>query len=124
MGRGPGALVGESKMKKPLALILLVLLVGMGSASAQTESERWLMVEVTDSGGQPLKHACVTGVPKEGDIVFRKADKRGQVKVKSLAAGNYRVVVKVEGYEAQKKEVAVGSSSETVTFALQPRAYR
>ena len=90
---------------------------------AQTESGRWLTVEVMDSGGRPLKDACVTVVPKEGDIVFQKSDKRGHVKLKKLPAGNYRVVVKVEGYEAQKKEVTVGSEGETVAFTLEPRAY-
>jgi hypothetical protein len=107
---------------KPLAAAFLVLLLGAGMHGAQNESERWLMVEVVDAGGQPLKDACVTVVPKEGEILFQKADKRGHVKWKKLAAGDYRVVVKVEGYEAQKREVTFGSSNETVTFALQPRA--
>lgn len=80
------------------------------------------MVEVTDASGQPLKDACVTVVPKDGDILFDKADKRGHSKFKKLAAGNYRVVVKVEGYEAQKREVTVGSNNETITFTLEPRA--
>lgn len=99
-----------------------MLLLCAAVSHAQTESERWLLVEVTDAGGQPLKAACVTVIPKEGEILFDKADRRGHLKFKKLAAGNYRVVVKVEGYEAQKREVAVGSGNETVTFALQPRA--
>jgi len=80
------------------------------------------MVEVTGAQGEPLKDACITVVPREGEILFDKSDKRGHLKFKKLAAGNYRVVVKVEGYEAQKRDVAVGSDNETVTFALQPRA--
>src|ERR1043165_571375 len=107
---------------KSLALLLVVLLLCAGFIQAQTESERWLMVEVTDAGAQPLKAACVTVIPKEGDILFDKADTRGHTKFKKLAAGSYRVVVKVEGYEAQKREVTVGSNNETVTFALEPRA--
>src|SRR4051812_194297 len=107
---------------KPLALLFLALLLCAGFIQAQTESERWLMVEVMDASGQPLKDACVTVVPKEGDILFDKADKHGHTKFKKLSAGNYRVVVKVEGYEAQKREVTVSSNNETVTFALEPRA--
>ncbi|HEX8889798.1 MAG TPA: carboxypeptidase-like regulatory domain-containing protein [Pyrinomonadaceae bacterium] len=107
---------------KPLALLFFVLLLCAGFTQAQTESERWLMIEVTDAAGQPLKDACVTVVPKEGVILFDKADKRGHTKFKKLAAGNYRVVVKVEGYEAQKREVTVSTKSETITFALEPRA--
>jgi hypothetical protein len=64
----------------------------------------------------------VTVIPKEGDITFRKADRNGRVKVKGLAPGSYRVVVKVEGYTAQKKQVLIGQSLETVAFTLQPRS--
>jgi hypothetical protein len=92
-----------------------------GLAQAQGDSERWLLVEVTDAGGQPLKKACVTFVPKEGEIIFRNADSRGQVKLKRPQAASYRVVVKVDGYQAQKREVAIGPKSETVAFRMQPR---
>ena len=104
-------------------LVALLLCVGGALGQSDDSSEKWLLVEVTDAmGGQPLKRACVTLVPKEGEIIFRNADSRGRVKLKKLATGNYRVVVKVEGYEAQKREVTVGSNNETVAFALEPRA--
>lgn len=106
---------------KFLASIFLALLLAAGLVSAQGDSEKWLAVEVTNAQGQPLKHACVTFVPKEGEIIFRKADSRGRVKLKRPAADSYRVVVKVNGYEAQKREVVINSKSETVAFALQPR---
>ena len=102
--------------------ILLALLIGSQLTLAQNESERWLRVEVTDEAGVPIKNACVTLVPKEGDIIFRKADGRGVVKVKKPAASHYRVIVKVDGYEAQKREVSLDSKTETVAFTLQPRA--
>jgi hypothetical protein len=103
------------------AIVILTLLLCIGGVFAQTESERWLTVEVTGESGQPLKHACVTFVPKEGEIIFRKADSRGRVKLKRPEADSYRVVVKVDGYEAQKREVVINSKSETVAFALRPR---
>jgi hypothetical protein len=103
-----------------LILIALLLFAGLGFAQDKS-SDKWLLVEVTDTNGQPLKEACVTFVPKEGEIVFRNADSRGRVKLKRPAARSYRVVVKVEGYEAQKREVTIGSTSETVAFSLQPR---
>ena len=102
--------------------VILALLLCSQLALAQKESERWLRVEVTDEAGAPLKHACVTFVPKEGDIIFRKADARGIVKVKKLAASHYRVIVKVDGSEAQKREVSLDAKPETVAFSLQPRA--
>ena len=103
--------------------VLVLLLVG-GVAQAQTDSDKWLLVEVTDVSGQPLKRACVTFVPREGEIMFRNADSRGRVRLKRPGAGKYRVVVKVDGYEAQKREVTVGSNNETVAFKLLPRVYR
>ena len=101
--------------------VIIALLCSVGFAVAQTESERWLVVEVRDASGQPLKNACVTFVPKEGEIIFRKANGRGLVKLKRPLMGDYRVVVKVAGYEAQKREVNINSKSETMAFALQPR---
>jgi hypothetical protein len=80
-----------------------------------------LWIEVRDENGLPLKNACVTVVPREGEIVFRKADGRGRVKVRNMARGHYRVTAKVDGYAAQKKEVEVGATGETISFALQPR---
>lgn len=105
--------------------LALLLCVGGGGALAQKGDdggERWLLVEVTDERGQPLKRACVTLVPKEGEIIFRNADSRGRVKVKRLAAGRYRVTAKSDGYELQGKEVTIGSASETIAFALRPHA--
>src|SRR5215212_9628815 len=87
---------------------------------AQT-SANGLVIAVTNAEGQPLRNACVTVIPKEGEITFRKADKNGKVRLKGIAPGNYRVVVKVDGYTAQKRQVALGSQPETVAFSLQPR---
>ena len=101
--------------------IILTLALLCSYGLAQDSSDKWLLVEVKDASGEPLSRACVTVVPKEGEIVFRNADSRGRVKLKKPAAGNYRVVVKVDGYEAQKREIAIGSGSETVAFTLQPR---
>ena len=106
---------------KLFASVILALLLNASLSNAQSGSERWLTVEVTDTVGRPLGRACVTVVPREGEILFRKADKRGVVKWKKPAVGNYRIVVKVDGYDAQKREVTVGENSETVAFALQPR---
>ena len=74
-----------------------------------------------DAASQPLGRACVTVVPREGEIVFRQCNRKGKVEFKGLAPGSYRVVVKVDGYEAQKREVAVNAETQTVTFSLQPR---
>jgi Carboxypeptidase regulatory-like domain len=104
--------------------IFLALVLCASFGFAQGDSEKWLLVEVTNADGQPLKQACVTFVPREGEIIFRNADSRGRVKLKRPEAARYRVVVKVDGYEAQKREVTIGSTSETVAFTLQPRANR
>ncbi len=104
-----------------LTIASLILLLCASSLPAQGGGNA-LRIEVTDAAGRPLKNACVTVIPKEGEITFRKADKNGKVKLKGVAPGSYRVVVKVDGYTAQKRQVEVGSSaSETVAFSLQPR---
>lgn len=108
--------------QKRIIFILLALALCAGHGTAQDSSDKWLLVEVTNESGEPLKSACVTVVPKEGEIVFRNADSRGRVKLRKPAAGSYRVVVKVDGYQAQKREVTVGTESERVAFTLQPRA--
>ncbi len=95
-------------------LMLSVVAFAQGGANG-------LVVEVRNEEGQPLRNACVTVIPKEGEITFRKANDNGQVKLKKMTPGNYRVVVKVDGYEAQKKIVSVGESVERVAFSLQPR---
>ncbi len=108
-----------------IATLLALLLCVGGGALAQKDddsSQRWLLVEVTDEQGQPVKSACVTVVPKEGEIIFRNADKRGRVKLRKPAAGRYRVTAKSDGYELQGKEITVGAGSETVAFILRPRA--
>ncbi len=107
-------------------LALLLPCVGVENfALAQKDEDSgrgWLLVQVTDEGGRPLKRACVTVVPREGEIIFRNADSRGRVRLKKPAAGRYRVTAKSDGYELQGKEVTVGSENETVAFALRPRA--
>lgn len=105
---------------KKIIFMTALLLLCSNSLFAQSGGE-WLRIEVLNAEGQPLSRACVTVVPREGEIVFRQADRHGKVKVKGLAPGSYRVVVKVDGYEAQKREVTVNADTEVVAFSLQPR---
>ncbi len=107
-----------------IAIISVMLLSG-GLSLAQQADDPSLWIEVRDEHGAPLKNACVTVVPREGEILFRKADGRGRVRIKRLTRGQYRVTAKVEGYTAQKKEVlmgAQGTREQTVSFSLQPRS--
>ena len=109
-----------------ITLIFALLLLYGGAvvvarAQQQSSSDPSLWIEVRDERGIPLKDACVTLVPREGDILFRKADGKGRVRIKRLARGHYRVTAKVDGYAAQKKELEMGQQGETVSFSLQPR---
>lgn len=101
-----------------LMTLILMLLAGSVDASFVQDNQRTVMVEVVDTAGQPVKYACVTFVPKSGDIVFRKADSRGRVRVRNLTSGSYRVVVKVDGYQAQKRNVVLGKKEDTVAFVM------
>jgi hypothetical protein len=105
---------------KYLGSIILCLLL-LGVAAAQEGGDNSLVVRVQEAGGRPVKDACVTVIPKEGEIIFRKADGKGRVKLKKVLTGKYRIVVKADGYQAQKREVAVGADGEAVVFSMQPR---
>lgn len=107
-------------LKRSAAIASLVLLL-CASVHATQAGGTSLLIEVKDAAGKPLKRACVTLIPKEGEITFRKADGKGRVRLKEIQPGSYRVVVKVEGYTAQKRVISVGSAPETVAFSLQPR---
>lgn len=121
MGRSPDSLVGEL-LKSRLSINAFLALLLLSVAVFAQAGGNGLLIEVTNADGQPLRNACVTVIPKEGDITFRKADKNGKVKLRGVAPGSYRVVVKVDGYTAQKKQVAIGERAlETVAFSLQPR---
>lgn len=105
-----------------IAVILTSLLLAYSATASPAQTGgRGLVIEVTNAEGRPLRDACVTVIPKEGEITFRKADKQGHVRIKEIAPGSYRVVVKVEGYEAQKRQVSIGDTGERVAFSLQPR---
>ncbi|HEV7857788.1 MAG TPA: carboxypeptidase-like regulatory domain-containing protein [Pyrinomonadaceae bacterium] len=105
---------------KYLGSMILTLLL-LSAVAAQGGGDNSLMVQVLEASGRPVKYACVTVIPKEGEIIFRKADGKGRVKLKNVTSGKYRIVVKADGYQAQKREVAVGADGEACVFSLQPR---
>jgi hypothetical protein len=109
------------KRARSFAIAVALSILSSGVLLAQEHGESRLRVEVRNAQGQPLGRACVTVVPREGEMVFRQCDRHGKLKFKGLPPGSYRVVVKVDGYEAQKREVTVDEDTETVAFTLQPR---
>lgn len=95
----------------------------MSFAISARPARNEVVVRVSDSGGKALKRACVTLVPKEGEVIFRNADSRGVVTLKDLEPGKYRVTAKVEGFVAEKQEIMVGESgSYVVTFSLDAKS--
>ena len=70
-----------SVRKVALALVALMMVTPMAVGQGGARS---LLVAVQDADGRPLKHACVTFIPKDGEIIFRKADAHGRVKLKDL----------------------------------------
>jgi Carboxypeptidase regulatory-like domain len=107
--------------RKSVALILLCLVLSF--AVEARHARNVVIVKVSDKSGRPLKRACVTLVPKEGEIIFRNADGKGVVTVKDLEPGKYRVTAKVEGFVAEKQELMVGESGAyQVTFSLDAKS--
>lgn len=109
------------RLKNVAALTLLCLMVSFAVEARHARNE--VVVKVNDSGGKPLKRACVTLVPKTGEIIFRNADGKGVVTLKDVPPGNYRVTAKVEGFVAEKQQVTVGDSGTfIVTFSLDAKS--
>ncbi len=102
-------------------VVLTLALVCASASSAQKSGDGELRIEVRDVAGHALERACVTVVPRVGEIFFRQCNRRGTVVFKGLAPGSYRVVVKSNGYEAQKREVVFDSNTGSVAFSLSPR---
>jgi|GEM_PF-1999602 len=90
--------------KRALAIIFNLLL--LSSAAFAQHGRRSVNVMVIDAKKQPLE-ACITFVPKEGEIIFHKTGRDGKLTVKNLLPGDYRVVAKVDGYGATKQEVTI-----------------
>lgn len=100
--------------------VIICLLLLSGPILAQGGDDA-LLVQVREADGRPVKYACVTVIPKDGEILFHKADGKGRVKFRGVTKGSYRIVVKADGYQAQKREVAVEEGGKTVDFSMQPR---
>ncbi len=109
------------RLKSIAVLTLLCLMISSGVEAHHARNE--VLVKVYDTGGVPLKRACVTLVPKAGEIIFRNADGKGVVTLKDIPPGNYRVTAKVEGFVAEKQQVTVGESGTfVVTFSLDSKS--
>jgi len=100
---------------------IAALLICSALTAGQNRS-RSFTVEVVDEQAKPVKRACVTLIPREGDIIFGQTDARGRFRVKSLAEGSYRVVVKSGGYSMQKRAVNVSENAGELSFTLHASA--
>lgn len=121
MGRRAAALVRIMRAIKNILVAASAFLLMSGAALSQGSGDYSFLVSIRNASGEPIKNACVSFIPKTGEILFRKADKRGQVHLVKLSPGEYRIVVKVDGYVAQKKEVTLDSGEEAVAFMLESR---
>ncbi|HMF54968.1 MAG TPA: carboxypeptidase-like regulatory domain-containing protein [Pyrinomonadaceae bacterium] len=97
--------------------LILAFSVCAGATLAQSRNQT-LTIVVKGSPEHPVKHACVTLIPKTGELLFGQIDSRGRVRFKNVAQGEYRLVVRAESYELQKKEITVGPDDNTITFNL------
>jgi hypothetical protein len=107
---------------KRATLILLLVLMPVGgrlnATLAQQNAASNLTIEVKSAAGRIIKHVCVTYIPKNGEVQFRNTDARGRVEFRNLAPGEGRVVVKADGYTAQKKSVTINGTSATDVMAF------
>ncbi len=103
-------------------MLVLLFLSGVFAQPQGARADNSILVQVREeAGGRPVRYACVTVIPKEGEVLFQKADAKGRARFKGIAEGSYRVVVKADGYEAQKRQVALGGTETVVEFSMRPR---
>ncbi|OLE53015.1 MAG: hypothetical protein AUG51_15275 [Acidobacteria bacterium 13_1_20CM_3_53_8] len=104
-----------------ISATIIVLLISASAIFAQ-DRQHSLTVDVRDAQSRPVKRACVTVIPRSGDIIFGQTDAHGRFKVKNLEEGAYRVVVKSSGFSMQKRNVEIGAEVNHLTFTLQERS--
>jgi hypothetical protein len=105
---------------RPALAFSLVLLVMAGSSSAaeNVPGEARIEIAVVDQNERAIREACITLVPENGGVLFGKSDRSGKLRWSGLSPGRYRVVVKVDKFVAEKKEVVLSEGENRVAFSL------
>jgi hypothetical protein len=106
-------------------LLIISTLVMTSMAVGLTQSrDTSLRVGVRSNSGTAVKRACITVVRQDREIYFTHTDSKGRVSFEHLLPGNYRVIAKADGFEAEKREIVIGSDRTDVEFSLRPRGTR
>lgn len=100
-------------MKRVLSAITGLLIC---AATLSAQSKTHSLTVMVNPGARSDVRACVTLIPKSGDLIFDQTNRSGRVKFKNVPMGDYRIVVKLSACGLQKKEITVGPDTDTVTF--------
>jgi hypothetical protein len=106
-----------------LPLVTALVITSMTGGFAQSR-ETSLRVGVRSDSGAVVKRACITVVRQDREIYFTHTDAKGKVNFDNLPPGNYRVIAKADGFEAEKREIVIGPERTDVGFSLRPRGTR
>jgi hypothetical protein len=106
-----------------LPLVIALVMTSMTSLFAQSRDTS-LRVGVKSDSGAVVKRACITVVRQDREIYFTHTNAKGRVDFDSLPPGKYRVIAKADGFEAEKREIVIGSDRTDVEFSLRPRGIK
>jgi Carboxypeptidase regulatory-like domain len=116
MGRSSSSMVGfRSALSFSLGLFVLA---GSAFAAESPNREARIEISVADQHEKAIREACITLVPENGSVLFGKSDRSGKLRWAGLPPGKYRVVVKVERFVAEKKEVVLSEGENRIAFSL------
>jgi hypothetical protein len=101
-----------------LVAVTLLVLAGSALAAEGLRVETRVEISVADQYERIIRDACITLVPEYGDVLFGKSNRSGKVRWAGISPGRYRVVVKVEGFVAEKREVVLNEGENFVSFSL------
>ncbi|HEV2483786.1 MAG TPA: carboxypeptidase-like regulatory domain-containing protein, partial [Puia sp.] len=77
------------------------------------------LVDTTGGKQTPMGNATVSVTPLGGDstdAVYTVSDKRGDFTVKGISAGQYKLLITFEGYQAIDRRFSISDSGSMVNF--------
>jgi hypothetical protein len=108
-------------MKRTIAVLLAMSLlqtVGCGSPMPKTQTGK-VTVTVAESDGTAVKGATITLTNIDGTVLSAKADPTGTAVFDAVAYGSYDVAASMSGYTNGSDIIAVDSSGQDLSIAME-----
>ena len=109
-------------MSKYLVLVLVSLILCATRSYSQSKVKGFVSGSLVDTTGgkrTPMGNATVSVTPLGGDstdAVYTVSDKRGDFTVKGITAGEYKLLITFEGYQAIDRRFTISDSGSMVNY--------